>query len=278
MRAFRRQGGESSPRRSLARWTNREPQTGVYCNKPPMRNHPRLYAAFLLLETYVLPLLFLYFAWANVFFLHTYREEIVDLVDRMTANQREVQDVFLFSVVCRAVLQVGFNLLVATKLLVRRRTGEAPDRLCEVLVPLLATFLTLGYNLISHLPQEYNALLLPEAARLPATVFGGCLSVIGMTIAMAAVFNLGSSFAVFVEAGQIVERGLYGYMRHPIYFGYLLHWLGMALVRHRLYTLSFVIVWSCLMIIRALIEEQKLCRSSAEYRAYRERTPFFPVP
>lgn len=243
-----------------------------------MRNHPRLYAAFLLLERYILPLLFLYFAWSNMFFLHAYREEIVDLFDRVSGAAREVQDVYLLSVVCRAMLQVGFNGLVAAKLFLHRRPGVPPDRLREVFVPLLATFLALGYNLLQYLPQEANVVLLPYDARLPATLFGGILSVVGMTVATIAVFNLGSSFAVYAEAGEVVERGLYRHMRHPIYFGYCLYWVGLTLVRHRLYTLSFLVVWCCLMIIRALIEERKFCRHSAEYRAYRERTPFFPFP
>ena len=243
-----------------------------------MRNHPRLYAAFLLLERYVLPLLFLYFAWSNVFFLHTYREEIVDLLDRVSGTGREVQDVFFLSVVCRAMLQVGFNGLVAVKLFLHRRPAVPPDRLREVFVPLLVTFLALGYNLLQYLPQEANLLLLPYDMRLPATLFGGVLSVIGMTIATAAVFHLGSSFAVYAEAGEVVERGLYRHMRHPIYFGYILYWVGLTLVRHRIYTLSFVVVWICLTIIRALLEESKLCRCCPEYRAYRDRTPFFPSP
>jgi hypothetical protein len=50
---------------------------------------------------------------------------------------------------------------------------------------------------------------------LPVT--GVCLMIVGFVFWTAARFQLGASFALSVEAQQLVTRGLYSKIRNPIY-------------------------------------------------------------
>lgn len=55
------------------------------------------------------------------------------------------------------------------------------------------------------------------------------LQVVGLLIAVAAQIGLGRSFGVAPADRGLVERGAYRIIRHPIYAGELVHFLGVAL-------------------------------------------------
>lgn len=66
---------------------------------------------------------------------------------------------------------------------------------------------------------------LPQAGLLSST-----LAVIGFTISTLAVFDLGSSFGVSPANRGVVRTGLYRYVRHPMYSGYVISELGFVLL------------------------------------------------
>jgi protein-S-isoprenylcysteine O-methyltransferase Ste14 len=84
--------------------------------------------------------------------------------------------------------------------------------------------------------------------------------------------SLGRSISVLAQAREVVERGPYRWVRHPLYTGEIVASLGLAIAAG---TMAAAGVWLALCILqghRALREEQVLLRSLPGYRAYRSRT------
>ena len=84
---------------------------------------------------------------------------------------------------------------------------------------------------------------------------------------------------VRVEEGQkVVSDGMYGYVRHPMYFGALFLFIGTPLALGSLWTLAFVPVFLPLLIARILNEEQVLERGLPDYGEYRHRVRHRLIP
>jgi len=121
-------------------------------------------------------------------------------------------------------------------------------RVAWVLMGLVRTFLNRGRRVRFQL-SAVEVVTLPEPLVLAAGVVlagafgrvdgaGGPVAVLGLGASLA---GLAISFAAFVsfptvgtghyvDAGQrVVRRGIYGWVRHPIYLGALLIWSGFAL-------------------------------------------------
>jgi protein-S-isoprenylcysteine O-methyltransferase Ste14 len=84
--------------------------------------------------------------------------------------------------------------------------------------------------------------------------------------------SLGRSISVLAQARDVVERGAYRWVRHPLYTGEIVASLGLAVAAG---TAAAAGVWLALCILqgyRALREEQVLLRALPGYRAYRSRT------
>ena len=83
---------------------------------------------------------------------------------------------------------------------------------------------------------------------------------------------LGRSLSVIAQARDVVDRGPYRWLRHPLYTGELAASLGLALTCG---TLAAAALWLSLCVLqgyRAVAEEQVLLQTLPEYRGYRDRT------
>jgi protein-S-isoprenylcysteine O-methyltransferase Ste14 len=80
--------------------------------------------------------------------------------------------------------------------------------------------------------------------------------------------------------GQLVTKGIYAYIRHPQYTGFMLITLGMIF---EWATLPLLIMWPILLVIYYRLAKKEEAAMEAEfgdaYRQYRERTSMFiPLP
>ena len=77
---------------------------------------------------------------------------------------------------------------------------------------------------------------------------------------------------------KVVLHGIYRYVRHPIYLGYLFIWAGLVLVHQSFIILPLVGIHAILMVFRARLEESRLAEVSPAYREYVKQTGFlFPL-
>jgi protein-S-isoprenylcysteine O-methyltransferase Ste14 len=156
---------------------------------------------------------------------------------------------------------------VSTKRTVYRETQAQRLRYWVLLV---IAFFLLFYG---RLPYPLNSRVVPNVA--PVIWAAGVLSVIGLAVALWARFTLGRNWSGVVtlkEEHELVERGPYRFVRHPIYTGILTMYFATALGLGHLAgfvgtLLIFLSFW-----IKLRDEEQLMLQQFPErYAAYRQR-------
>jgi len=80
------------------------------------------------------------------------------------------------------------------------------------------------------------------------------------------------------EGQQVVDRGLYGIVRHPMYAATLLLFLAMPLVLGSLIALGAFLAYPFLITARIRNEEQVLEKELAGYVAYERKVPWRLIP
>lgn len=98
------------------------------------------------------------------------------------------------------------------------------------------------------------------------------LLVAGMTWSIWSLRSLGRNISMLAQARDLVDRGPYRWVRHPLYTGEIVASLGVAIAAHSVAT---IIIWLgiCgLQVYRALREEQVLLQALPEYGVYRSHT------
>lgn len=103
------------------------------------------------------------------------------------------------------------------------------------------------------------------------------LILLGMAVRWLAIATLGRYFTVNVaiqEGHEIVDRGLYRWIRHPAYTGILVSFLGLGFAFGNWLALALATVPPTAVLLgRIRVEEEALTEEFGErYRAYRERT------
>ena len=111
-------------------------------------------------------------------------------------------------------------------------------------------------------------------------VLGSALMVTGGVMAFLGMQALGSSFTPNprpLEAGQLVESGIYGRVRHPIYGGVVLGALGWGVLNGSLLAVVLTGLLLLVFTLKSIREEGWLADQYPGYRDYASRTRrFFP--
>jgi len=93
--------------------------------------------------------------------------------------------------------------------------------------------------------------------------------------------NTYAAAAVRVQAERehrVVTDGPYAVVRHPMYAGAILYFLGTPLLLGSWYGLAFAPVFIVLLAMRAVMEERMLTRALDGYPAYAARVRYRLVP
>jgi len=112
--------------------------------------------------------------------------------------------------------------------------------------------------------------LLPDAVT-------AIVSAVGLLLVIAGKVALGRSFGIAPANRGVVSRGPYGWMRHPIYTGYLVTHIAFAIAQPTAWNLTIFLIADGAMIVRALIEERLLC-GDERYQSYCARVAWHLVP
>ena len=87
------------------------------------------------------------------------------------------------------------------------------------------------------------------------------------------------SRTIKVEEGQtVVDTGLYGIVRHPMYMATLLLFLAMPLILGSWYALAVFACYPAIIIIRLKDEEELLTRELSGYAEYKKKVKFRLLP
>ncbi len=107
---------------------------------------------------------------------------------------------------------------------------------------------------------------------------GPALVVFGVILQIISTLSLNRSFAIVASLRSIKTRGMYRFVRHPLYASYSVSLLGYLLFNASIVNL-FCFIATLIYFYFRIEEEEKLLNSDELYVAYRQRVKFrlFPL-
>ena len=160
------------------------------------------------------------------------------------------------------ILMLVNEALVVALTLVRRTAGVV-DRSWQA--RLLTTISMVGPPLVR-----------PAASFDPETL-AVVISAIGLMIVVGGKLSLGRSFGLTPANRGVVSSGLYRFLRHPIYLGYLITHVGFVIAHPADWNFFILFVADAALIARAVCEEKTLAQDPA-YREYMTRARWRILP
>jgi protein-S-isoprenylcysteine O-methyltransferase Ste14 len=115
-----------------------------------------------------------------------------------------------------------------------------------------------------------TAALIPEAQ-------AALLAAVGLVVVVAGKISLGCSFGLLPANRGVMERGLYRFVRHPIYLGYLMTHIPFLAAHPSAWNLTLLLAGDAALIVRAFYEEQTLGRDP-QYARYCKTVKWRLVP
>lgn len=110
---------------------------------------------------------------------------------------------------------------------------------------------------LAYVSSAWPFIYLSSLNPLPnAALISSILAILGFTISTLALFDLGSSFGVSPANRGVVRTGLYHYIRHPMYSGYVISEFGFILLNP--INLIIWIVSGCLYFASTKLEDRVL--------------------
>jgi protein-S-isoprenylcysteine O-methyltransferase Ste14 len=105
---------------------------------------------------------------------------------------------------------------------------------------------------------------------------GFIIGAIGVVILITGIVTLGKYFTASMTPKGLVTHGIYSKIRHPIFFGVILVYLGMEFIFQSIYGLFLVIFVLIPFYIYSAIEEEKILseKFKDKYIAYKKKTLF----
>jgi len=107
------------------------------------------------------------------------------------------------------------------------------------------------------------------------SIIGLGLGVIGCLVMIIALFQLGPSLSPFPTPkakAQLVQHGLYKWVRHPIYTGIIIATLGLGIYTAQLSRVLLSAALWMLFYWKASYEEQLLAQKYKDYESYQRKT------
>jgi protein-S-isoprenylcysteine O-methyltransferase Ste14 len=162
-------------------------------------------------------------------------------------------------------------LLVASEALVViltlfRRTAGTVDR--SLRARLLTMFSMLGPPLV---------ITAPGVAPVAAEAMTVLISAAGLMVVLVGKVSLGRSFGLTPANRGVVSTGVYRFVRHPIYLGYLITHVGFLLAHPVGWNIAMLTAADIALVLRARAEEETLAKDPA-YRSYMGRVRFRLLP
>lgn len=152
----------------------------------------------------------------------------------------------------------------------------------------IVVFMTLIRKSAAHISNRFSEwsiafagaispLLVTNSGELWMPKFGVVLLLWGLAIHLGAKLSLFRSFGIVPANRGIKVKGLYAFVRHPMYAGYFLSHVGFFIAAPSWW--NFIVYICCwgFMLVRIFAEENLLLRSP-EYQAYTNRVPYRVIP
>ena len=182
----------------------------------------------------------------------------------------------LMGVLFIPMLAAGFVMLFKSPALLRKRLSAKEEQGVQRTVVALSGLLFIAAFVLAGLNRRFGWLVLPDAVSWTAAL----LFLLGYALyAEVLRENVYLSRTVEVQEGQtVVDTGLYGLVRHPMYMCTLLLFLSMPLILGSLYSFFLMLLYIPVIVKRIRNEEQVLEEGLKGYRDYKRRVKYRMIP
>ena len=174
------------------------------------------------------------------------------------------------------MLIAGFVMLAKSPELLKRRLDAKEKQAAQKGVLAFSGLMFITGFVVAGLDHRFDWSRMPLWVVIAASAV--CLLAYGL-YAEVLRENAYLSRTVKVEAGQtVVDTGLYGLVRHPMYMATLLLFLAMPLVLGSWYALIAFAFYPAIIIVRLRDEEALLTRELAGYAEYKKKVKYRIIP
>jgi protein-S-isoprenylcysteine O-methyltransferase Ste14 len=174
-----------------------------------------------------------------------------------------------------------------------RHWMAAPERITLLLLVVVGGLST-TFSLLARAPRQRDATAialfcsifgtygcvaykLTPGVRLAPEAVGALIQVFGILWQIYAKASLRRSFGILPANRGVVSRGAYRYLRHPMYFGYVIADIGFLITNFGIQNVIVYLVQLTLLVTRIQFEE-RLLSEDENYRAYRSAVRYRLIP
>ena len=173
-------------------------------------------------------------------------------------GMENVLDLYFLSIAAYWVMEVGAQRYKGS----RTMGGRDPS--------MLLIFIPFWVSLLAPLVER--ELVGTQASFLTVTA-GGVLIILSGMVRAKGILDMAGRFSMAIEdTGELVDTGVFAHIRHPLYLGNLLIFLGCPLFMGAVWSWSVAVVGATGIWIRIRKEERFLIRTMPGYIDYMERT------
>ena len=170
----------------------------------------------------------------------------------------------------------GIVMMIKVPELLKKRLDAKEKRSKQDMIVKLSGLMFIAGFVLSGLGYRFNWYMLPRWASVAAAaVFLIAYALYAEVLRE----NAYLSRTIEVQKGQrVVDTGLYGIVRHPMYAATLMLFLSMPLVLGSVYAFIVFLAYPALIVGRLLNEEELLANELKGYREYRQKVKCRLIP
>lgn len=182
----------------------------------------------------------------------------------------------LMGVLFIPMLIAGIIMMIKSpKLLASRLKAKEKQKKQDIVQKLSGLMFLVGF-ILAGLGYRFNWYILP----LPVVIIASATFIIGYVLyAEVLRENAYLSRTIEVQEGQkVIDIGLYGVVRHPMYSATLILFLSMPLILGSLYSLIVFLAYPFIIAFRIKNEEKFLEKELVGYKEYKQKVKYRLIP
>lgn len=184
--------------------------------------------------------------------------------------------VLLMGILFIPMFFAGIVMMVKNPELLKKRLQAREEQQAQNLVIKLSGLMFLAGFILAGLGYRFGWYMLPQSVQL-----GGAVVFLLAYLLYAEVLRENTYLSRTVEVQEhqkVIDTGLYGIVRHPMYSVTVLLFLSMPIVLGSVYAFLIFLAYPFILVIRIKNEEALLEKELDGYRAYKQKVRYRLIP
>ena len=174
------------------------------------------------------------------------------------------------------MLIFGIILLKKDKELLQKRLNSKEKENTQKLVILFSLIIFISAFVISGLDFKFNWSNIPTWLVITASVI--LLASYGLYIEVMRENKYLSRTVEIQENQEVIDTGLYGIVRHPMYFSVIFLFLSMPIILGSWYAFLILLTIPIVLVLRIINEEKVLEKDLKGYKEYKKKVKYRLIP